>query len=132
MSDSIDRVRSVATSAAHAALADLVRTGEAPRPTNASASGEGWRVTVLVSADAGDRPDLTACERDVLSILAGHQGRMSSSKVLSELEQRSLFHGESTVKRALARLHKLKLLGNSRKAPRGYWLLAVLPLFPLL
>lgn len=70
----------------------------------------------------GGLPPLTDCERDVVRLVAAAWYRWPTSKVLSELERHGLIHGESTVKRALARLVQLQILGNSKTAPRGYWL----------
>lgn len=79
--------------------------------------------------DPDGRP-LTPCERDALTVLVRAGRRLTTSRVLEAMEVARLAaarqgsdrfdHGESTVRQALTRLTKDRLLESSRVAPRGY------------
>jgi hypothetical protein len=75
-------------------------------------------------------PGLTECDRDCLAFLAAAREPLSAARVRRELEKKDIaIHAEITVKRSLARLKRLGLVCNRRKAPRGYYLPENLPLF---
>jgi hypothetical protein len=91
--------------------------GTDPPAGAVTVTAAGWRLTLRA-----ERPrPLTPCEQDILAVLAECTTRWATTRVLSELDRRGMIHGETTVKLALARLVKLGLIRNSRKAPRGYW-----------
>lgn len=124
-----DAVASAIAAAAHQVVADLLRSGASPRPAETTAAEGGWAVTVTVTVAApADPRGLTECERDLLAVLATAGERLPTGRVLEELARRGLVHSEVTVKRSLARLVKLCLLGSSHVSPRGYWLLSHNPL----
>lgn len=111
--------------ATEAALA-LLALGPIKAPLTASVEVKGLRLTILAlpSGSSGRTSDLSPCEQDILCVLSEANGRWCTNRVLAELDRRGLIHGECTVKKALSRLHKVGLIGNSRMAPRGYWLAA--------
>jgi hypothetical protein len=128
----VDRVRSLVLGHARALADDLTAAGAAPRPEAAVEAGGGW--TILVAAlptPAGeDVPELTNCDRDCLLLLTGAQEPLSAARVCRQLDKRGLaVWSLITVKRSLAKLKRLGLLGNRRRAPRGYYLPDNLPLF---
>lgn len=63
----------------------------------------------------------TSCEVDLLALIATHQP-IPTSRILEALEARGQLHGETTVRRTLARMVKSGQLRSSRFAPRGYTL----------
>jgi hypothetical protein len=81
-------------------------------------------VVLAYPTPAGDRAQaLTPCERDCLTLLGRAQEPLSAAQVRTELEKRGLaIHAEITVKRSLARLKRLGLVGSSRTGHRGYFL----------
>lgn len=110
------------SAAAHVLLAELIRTGSLATHEVVTVTGEDWSVTITVSpASRAPRGD---CERDVLSLLQATPGRMTTSAILDQLQRRSLWHGEATVKRTLAALVRRGTIRASRKSPRGYSLAA--------
>jgi hypothetical protein len=62
-------------------------------------------------------------KRDITRILQENHHRLTTTKILQELEVRNLFWGESTIKRALAEMVRDRELNNRRDVrPRGYGL----------
>jgi hypothetical protein len=135
MSDTSDRAGSLVQGYAQAIATDLQQAG-APRVTAALEDAGGWSVVVLVfPTPAGLRiPGLSDCERDCLRFLSLTGDSFSAQLVRDEMEDMGIgVYGLATVKRALANLHvRLKLIGNSRRRPRGYWLPEATPLMRLL
>jgi hypothetical protein len=129
----VDKVRVLVNAHAQACLADLTQAACAPRPEVGAQSGGGWRLLLIATPApaAAEAHELTECDRDCLVLLAQAPGSLSAVRVRRELERRKIgIHGLSTVKRSLAKLRlRLGLIGNSRRAPRGYYLPANSPLF---
>jgi hypothetical protein len=78
---------------------------------------------------AGETPaargadDVSECKHDILNILHEKNERLTTSKILQEMQARDLLWGESTVKRALAGMVREHELNNrSGVRPRGYGL----------
>jgi hypothetical protein len=115
---------------AHALLADLLRSGDVPHADVASCADKGWRVLVVACPAPPESvaPDLSPCERRCVEVLAA-ASPLSAGRVCIALRRRGQRTPLVTVKRALARLHGLGVLRNSRRAPRGYSLALELPLF---
>jgi hypothetical protein len=118
-----DRAASVASAHAGAVLDDLHPTGEPPHAAAATASAHGWSVVVIVTP-AGDGLDgLSECDRDCLKLLAQLTVPMSAVRVRKEMERRGVgVWGIATVKRSLSRLRRLRLISNSKRGERGYFL----------
>ena len=75
---------------------------------------------------------LSGCDRDCLALLGSADEPLSAARVRDELEQRGdAIHGLITVKRSLAKLRRMKLVSNSKKSPRGFFLPDRLPLLRL-
>jgi hypothetical protein len=128
----VDKVRSLVGGYAKECLGDLTQADQPPRPEAAVEAGGGWSVLVLAYPTLpGDGiPGLTDCDRDCLALLAQAQEPLSAARVRCTLEKRGVgIHAEITVKRSLARLKRRGLVGNRRRAPRGYYLPEHLPLF---
>jgi hypothetical protein len=128
----VDAVRSLVQGYAQECLGDLAQRGDVPRPEAAVVEGGGWTVLVVAfPTPPGEHvPGLTDCDRDCLALLAKVQEPLSAARVRRELEKRgTAIHAEITVKRSLARMKRRGLVGNSRRAPRGYYLPENLPLF---
>lgn len=101
---------------------ELIKMGEAPMRARYEMELFGLRVTVEVRP-ASDLPgDLTPCEQDIIAVLRGRRHRLTTIQILGELDGGGKIHGESTVKAALARLAREKVVTSSRAAPRGYLL----------
>jgi hypothetical protein len=131
-SSGVDPVRSLVSAYANECLEDLSRAGCVPRADAAVKAGGGWTVLLVAfPTPAGDGvPGLTECDRHCLAYLAAACEPLSAARVCKELERKNIaIHAEITVKRSLARLKRLGLVANSRKAPRGYYLPERLPLF---
>lgn len=82
----------------------------------------GYRVVVRVTpVQSKKKPDVKErdCRSDLLTVV-GEAGRITTTGILAELDKREWLHGESTVKRLLARMVKQGELLASRRAPRGY------------
>jgi hypothetical protein len=127
----VDKVRSIVEALTGAGLADLVRAGCATQPDACLKSQDGWCILVAVfpTPTTLDLPSLTDCDRHCLALLAQCSEPLSAVRVRRELERRQVaIYGEVTVKRALARLHRLGVVTNSRRRPRGYALPDTLPL----
>jgi hypothetical protein len=127
-----ERVASLLSAHAQACLLALQRDGAAPRPAASVKAAGGWVVLALAAPSSpGDAaPQLSDCDVDCLALLAQCQEPMSAARLRRELERRGLaVWSVVTVKRSLARLRRLGVVGNSRRRPRGYWLAADLPLF---
>jgi hypothetical protein len=72
-------------------------------------------------ADGHTQLPQTACGEDILLILGEAQRRLTTPEILKALEERKLFHGETTVKVTLSRLVKEGRVDNrSDVFPRGY------------
>jgi hypothetical protein len=126
-----ETVRLMLDAHAQACLAALEESGQAPQPEAVLRTAGGWTLLVIASPTqpAGQPLGLTACDRDCLSLLAQTQEPLSGVRVHQQLEKRGDLHGLITVKRSLAKLKQLRLVSNSRTAPRGYYLPEKLPLF---
>jgi hypothetical protein len=125
-----DGVRSLVAGCAQALLTDLTRSGEGARTEVASRAGGGGTVLALAfpSPSTERAADLTDCDRDCLKLLAGADRPLSAVKVHRELRKRHTLWGETTVKRSLARMKRMKILYNSRVSPKGYFLPEALPI----
>lgn len=77
-------------------------------------------VMVVLRVIPRERPGPTPCETDVLALLAETPHPLRAHEVLSGLDRTDRLHGESTVRKTLARLIKEGKVINSRRAPRGY------------
>lgn len=120
------RLKSLALAHAYHLLADVISHDGISCGGCAEVAGGGWsvRVTVEPIPEAKNR-EFTACELDILAILSEQiatGARLSTQAVLDQLEARNMVHGTTTVKIALARLAREKVIGSSRRSPRGYWL----------
>ena len=75
------------------------------------------------SAEAARMNDLSRCKQAITKVLHDVKHRLTTTKILEELQARDLIWGDSTVKRALAEMVREHEL-TSRKAPRprGYGL----------
>jgi hypothetical protein len=78
---------------------------------------------------AGESPaarspdDISQCKQDIVGVLYEKKQRLTTSRILQELEARQLLWGESTVKRVLAEMvRKQELTNRSGVRPRGYGL----------
>jgi hypothetical protein len=128
----VDRVRSLLLGHARALADGLAAAGSVPRPEAAVEAGGGWTVLAFaMPTPAGeDVPGLTDCDRDCLLLLTTAPEPLSAARVRRELEKRGLaVWSLISVKRSLAKLKRWGLLGNRRRAPRGYYLPENLPLF---
>jgi hypothetical protein len=127
-----DRVRALVQAMAATCLGELADAGAVPRPEGVLRSWEGWTVLLLAfPTPAGDgEAGLTDCDRDCLALLAQAREPLSAARVRRDLEKRGIgIWAEITVKRSLARLKRRRLVCNSRRCPRGYYLPENLPLF---
>jgi len=117
-------VERAAQSAAHAVLSKLLESSAPVESvTVAIASAPGLTVTVRVSPPGEvEASGLTPCAADVLSVLGGTSHPLTTSGVLRELARRGAVHGESTVKRTLARLVRAGRIVSRTTPPRGYHL----------
>jgi DNA-binding transcriptional ArsR family regulator len=80
------------------------------------------RVAVSVWRETAGRQPVTDCERDVLTVLTDATFRLTTNRVLEELDRRGCLHGQATVSRTLARLVRAGILDARRRSPRGYLL----------
>ncbi len=62
---------------------------------------------------------LTACERDIMEVVALASRRLTTEEVLSALQAAEMIHGDSTVVQALARLVNVKHELTNLKDKRG-------------
>jgi len=86
-------------------------------------------VVVAASRPGDDPPGLNPCGKDILALLATAEEPLSGERIRKEMEKQGIgVHAQITVKRTLARLRKEKVVSNSRRAPRGYFLPERLPL----
>jgi hypothetical protein len=118
-----DPVRALVARSAQSCLDDLFRSGQAPRPEPVLRSSAGWTVLVVAypTPDGFPALQLSDCDQDCLSLLAQARSPLPAVRIRRELEERGLgVWGIATVKRSLARLKRLRLVGNSRRSPRGY------------
>jgi hypothetical protein len=115
----VDKVASVVSGHAEMCLAELKEAGAVPRQGAVRSEG-GWTILVLATPTLpADR--LTECERACVTLLMQSSAPVSGACARAELERRGIgIHGESTVKRSLARLKRLGVAVNSRRSPRGY------------
>jgi hypothetical protein len=127
----VDEVVSLVEGHAEACLDDLTRAGAVPRPGLAVRSKEGWTVLLMVMPTPPTAGlALSECERDCVRLLLQAREPLSGARARRELEHLDIgVYGESTVKRALARLKRLGLACNSRRSPRGYSFADAGPLF---
>jgi hypothetical protein len=128
----VDRVASLVEGHAETFLGDLIRSGDVPRQGVAALSREGWTVVLLATPTppAAGLPGLTECDRDCVLLLLRSREPLSGARACKELDRLGIgVHGESTVKRSLARLKRLGLARNSRRSPRGYSFADAGPLF---
>lgn len=98
-------------------LGELLESGP-PSRACAEARAGGLRVHICVSPDEETAP-LGECERAVQGALAGG-ARVTSRALCDALRDR---HSDASVKRAVASLVRRGVVANSRRAPRGYYLL---------
>src|SRR5262245_11242073 len=129
-----DRVRTTTVAAAEALLADLQRLEEPPQPEAVVRAGAGWTVLVVTFPTPGQEvPGLSECDRDCLKLLAQLKEPYSAARLRKELEKRGIgTWGLITVKRSLAWMKRMKLVANSRRSPRGYYLEETLPIAQIL
>jgi hypothetical protein len=128
----IDRVPSLVAGHLHACLADLLKAGAVPRPEAASCVESGWGVVVVAfPALPGEGVSgLNQCDRDLLAMLAKADETMSADRLRRQLDKAGIgAYSLASIKRSLSRLLALKLVANSRRSPRGYYLPHRLPLF---
>lgn len=84
------------------------------------APGADPQVFKLPAPQASHASDLTPCADDVLYVV-GEAAPLTTTQLLTELANRGLIHGDSTVKLALSQLVKQGKLANPQDAkPRGY------------
>jgi hypothetical protein len=128
----VDRVRSIVEALGQGGLAELLQAGEVPRPGLTVRAGGGWTLIVAAFPTPATEqlPDPNSCEKDCLALLAASAQPLAAARARKELERRDFgIYSLITVKRALANLHlRRKLIANSRRRPRGYFLPNVLPL----
>jgi hypothetical protein len=119
-----DRLRLRVIIHAHQCLQDLQKLDMVPQPEAVLCSGGGWTVLLVTyPTPAGADPSgLSDCDRDCLCLLAQVSRPLSAARVRNELEKRGRIWGIATVKRSLAGMKRLKLVCNSRRRPRGYWI----------
>lgn len=117
-------VERAVSAAAHALLAKLLESAVPVAATTvATAFAPGLTVTVRVSPPEGaEVPETTPCAADVLTVLGSARHPLTTSGVLRELALRGMLHGDSTVKRTLARLVRSGQVVSRTVAPRGYHL----------
>jgi hypothetical protein len=133
MNDPMDKAGSLASGHAGLILDDLLNSNAVPAPTAATVSAAGWCVTVVIAPQSPGEgvAGLTDCDRDCLALLDSADQPLSAARIRDELERRGeAIHGLITVKRSLAKLRRMKLVSNSRKSPRGYFLPERLPHAP--
>lgn len=72
-----------------------------------------------------ERPrPLSPCDTDILLVLKEvFPNRLTTEQVIAALETRELLHGESTTRKSLARLVRLKKIESRRQQPAGYRLI---------
>jgi hypothetical protein len=131
MPDTVDPVRSLVVGHGTACLAELERSAAVPRTEAALQSGERWTLLVvaLPVPTGQDIPGLTDCDRDCLALLARSCEPLSAARVRRELERGTGgVYAEITVKRSLTKLKRMRIVSNSRRRPRGYFLSEALPL----
>jgi Fe2+ or Zn2+ uptake regulation protein len=128
-----NRARCLIAGQAHSLLGDLLKAGAEFRCDVASVSADGWSVLAIAfpaREGSGDRAP-GECDRDCLVLLARARRPLPAWRVRQDLEEAHLIHGIATVKRALARWHRLGLVDLSERPPRGYYLSERLPLLRL-
>lgn len=120
-----DKLREVLTAQAEATLKMLLAFGLPARPLAVGVTIGGARLQLAVVPEGKKlAPQISECGRDILLILGAVNGRLTTPRLLGELESRGLIHGERTVKQALHDLKALGLIQSSRKSPQGYCLAA--------
>jgi hypothetical protein len=131
-SSALDKVHVLVGAHARECLADLGGAGCAPRVEMAVEAGQRWQVLVVAfpTLPGAEVPGLTESARDCLALLAQAREPLSAVRVRRDLERRGVgIYGIATVKRALIKLRQIGFVANSRKSPRGYYLLDHGPLF---
>jgi hypothetical protein len=128
-----NRARCLVAGQAHSLLGDLLKASAESRCEAASLSSDGWSViAVAYSAGEGESNKVPSeCDRDCLVLLARARRPLPAWFVREQLEEAHLIYGIATVKRALARWHRLGLVDLSERPPRGYYLSERLPLLRL-
>lgn len=120
------RLHSLILSHAHRLLADLLASNGLTGGGTAEVVDGGWSIRVTAEpVPEAVRREYTACEADIITVLREQRSsgaRLTTQQILDTLAARKLFHGTTTVKIALARLAREKVIGSSRRSPRGYWL----------
>jgi hypothetical protein len=133
-SNPVNRVRSLVTGQAHLLIGDLLKAGDAPRVEAARLSADGWTVEVRAfpSGPGEGLEGLSRCEVGCLEVLHQSKEPLVAKLIRKELQVRGMGRFSiATVKRALSHLRRLQVISNTRKAPRGYYLVASLPLVRL-
>src|SRR5262249_13743613 len=114
-------------------LADLAaHAPDTPTPESCVHRAGAWSILLAVFPTPADQRllKLRDCDRDCLSLLAMYDIPLPAEKIRNLLEGRGIgIYSLITVKRALARLKALRLIENSKRKQRGYFLLDTLPLF---
>jgi hypothetical protein len=92
------------------------------RPLALTLTVSGSRIRVVVRPPPiSRRRKPTQCERAILLVLTeADPMRMTTTRIFAALARREIDHGDSTVRRALARMSKAGTVIASRKSPRGY------------
>jgi hypothetical protein len=87
---------------------------------------ENWSAKIIItnidklpSNISNDHQTLTSCEADIVNLLRGFSGPISGSEIIKKLEENSMFHGDSTIRHALAKMTKSKVLTTAVNG-RGY------------
>jgi Fe2+ or Zn2+ uptake regulation protein len=132
-SNLITRAHCLVVGHAHSLLGDLLKASAQLRCEAASLSADGWSVLAIAfparESDSDRAPG--ECDRDCLALLARAQRPLPAWRIRQDLEAAHLIHGIATVKRALARWHRLGLVDLAQRSPRGYFLSERLPLLRL-
>src|SRR5690242_18400622 len=126
----IDKVLSLLKACGQGLLADLVQAGCAPRVESACLDGQGWTLYLAVQPTPPRRPPgLSEVEHAILHTLERFRDtHLPAERILREIQkQTTSIVAEITLKRSLKRLKQLGLIRNSKKQPRGYYLVTVVP-----
>jgi hypothetical protein len=130
----LDKAASLACGYAGLILDDLLNSKDTPGHAAAVVASAGWTVLVVVAASRPGEgvPGLNPCGKDILALLATAQEPLSGERICRQMEKQGIgVHAQITVKRTLARLRKARVVSNSRRSPRGYFLPERLPLMRL-
>lgn len=116
------RTRVIVHAHMHAIVSELMLCEEVPTEEHLELESGGWRITAVVQPVERPSSGLTPCEADTLLTLREAAQRLTTMDVLDAMDRAGRLHGESTIKMALAKLVRSGLAGNSREAPRGYYI----------